>query len=124
MITFAGAPQNPSLEPFKGFKHPPGVKALDELVPDIQRLAQEALRAEGQLMRLALTSRDCAALMPGGGLDTNERVKALEAELARLDTDMAETEAQHRLYTLLQERTRQAALLTSHAHADQPHTTL
>lgn len=70
--------------------------------------AQEALKAEGQLMRLALTSRDCAALMPGGGLDANARVKALEAELAHLDTDMAETEAQHRLYTLLQERTRHA----------------
>ncbi len=57
-------------------------------------------------MRLALTSRDCAAMMPSSGLDTNERVRALEAEVARLETENAETEAQHRLYTLLQERTR------------------
>lgn len=60
-------------------------------------------------MRLALTSRDCAVLMPGAALDSNERLKALEAELAALDNDMAEAEAQHRLYTLLEERTRCSA---------------
>lgn len=68
---------------------------------------QEALKAEGQLVRLALTSRDCAALMPGGGLDAQARIQALEAKLAALETDVAEAEAQHRLYTLLEERTRQ-----------------
>ncbi len=57
-------------------------------------------------MRLALTSRDCAALMPDGGPDAQARVKALESELATMESELAEADAQHRLYSLLKERTR------------------
>lgn len=77
-------------------------------MPMLYGLPQEASSAEGQLVRLALTSRDCAALMPDGGPDAQARIKALEAELASLDSDVAEADAQHRLYSLLEERTRHA----------------
>lgn len=69
---------------------------------------QEASAAEGQLVRLALTSRDCAALMPDGGPDAQARIKALKSELAAMESELAEADAQHRLYSLLEERTRHA----------------
>ena len=69
---------------------------------------QEASAAEGQLVRLVLTSRDCAALMPDGGPDAQACIKALESELAAMESELAEADAQHRLYSLLEERTRHA----------------
>jgi hypothetical protein len=75
---------------------------------------QEELRLDAELLRLALTSRDCAALLPGGGRDTGARVAALERLLAELDAELADAEAQHRLYSLLAERTRCASGWQSH----------
>ncbi len=60
-------------------------------------------------MRLALTSRDCAALMPDGGPNAQARIGSLEAELHGMESELAEADAQHRLYSLLEERTRQCS---------------
>lgn len=80
-------------------------------------MEQEELRLEAELLRLELTSRDCAALMPGGGRDTDARIASLEATLAALDGERADAEAQHRLYSLLAERTRWvfAVIFLSHS---------
>lgn len=59
-------------------------------------------------MRLALTSRDCAALMPDGGPDAHARIRVLKSELTAMESELAEADAQHRLYSLLEERTRHA----------------
>ena len=72
-------------------------------------VSQEASKAEGQLVRLALTSRDCAALMPDGGPNAQARIGSLEAELHGMESKLAEADAQHRLYSLLEERTRQCS---------------
>ena len=63
-------------------------------------------------MRLALTSKDCTALMPDGGPTAQARISALEGELSSLESELAEADAQHRLYTLLEERTKQAPTST------------
>ncbi|CAL8470112.1 g9654 [Coccomyxa elongata] len=119
-----------SLAALKGDQGKAGSDLQEADISRLRRELEEALKAEGQLVRLALTSRDCAAMMPSGGLDTNERVRALEAELARLETENAETEAQHRLrehmaQDLKAREMREAldafmedhAVLTEHMHA-------
>jgi len=68
--------------------------------------AQEAAQLEGERARLATTSRDCAALVPGDAAGAAVRGAALESELAAVDRELADADAQHRLYTLLGERTR------------------
>lgn len=70
---------------------------------------QEATRLEGELARLTTASRDCAALVPGDAAGAAARTKELEAELAAVDKELADADAQHRLYTLLGERTRCAS---------------
>lgn len=45
-------------------------------------------------------------LLPADAADAAARTKELEAELAAVDGDLADADAQHRLYTLLGERTR------------------
>ena len=67
---------------------------------------QEATRLDAELGRLTTTSHDCAALLPADAADAAARTKELEAELAAVDGDLADADAQHRLYTLLGERTR------------------
>lgn len=67
---------------------------------------QEATLLEGELARLTTASRDCAALVPGDAAGAAARTGALEAELAAVDKELADADAQHRLYTLLGERTR------------------
>ena len=57
---------------------------------------QETSDAEGKLARLALTSKDCAALMPDGGPTAHARIHALEGELSSLESELAEADAQHR----------------------------
>lgn len=76
-------------------------------------MLQEASNAEGQLVRLALTSRYCAALMPDGGPDAQARIHLLEAELHSMESELAEADAQHRLYNLLEERTRSVSMLSA-----------
>lgn len=51
--------------------------------------------------------------MPDGGPTAQARIHALEGELSSLDSELAEADAQHRLYTLLEERTKQAPTRTS-----------
>ena len=85
-----------------------GISIPGKICPSPGNGVQEASRAEGQLIRLALTSRDCAALMPDGGPDAQARIRSLEAELRSMEGELAEADAQHRLYSLLEERTRQA----------------
>ena len=75
----------------------PGYRATD---------LQEATRLDLELERLTTTSHDCAALLPADAAAASARVRELEAELATVDGDLADADAQHRLYTLLGERTR------------------
>ncbi|KAK9834194.1 hypothetical protein WJX81_007569 [Elliptochloris bilobata] len=72
----------------------------------LNELHSDATRLDAELERLATTSRDCAALLPGDAAGAAVRTKALEAELAAVDRDLADADAQHRLYTLLGNRTR------------------
>ena len=50
--------------------------------------------------------------MPDGGPIAQARIHALEGELSSLDSELSEADAQHRLYTLLEERTKQAPTRT------------
>ena len=50
--------------------------------------------------------------MPDGGPTAQARIHALESELGSLESELAEADAQHRLYTLLEERTKQAPTCT------------
>ncbi|CAL5218617.1 g317 [Coccomyxa viridis] len=84
-------------------------RELESKQEKMNELRQEASKAEGQLVRLALTSRDCAALMPDGGPNAQARIGSLEAELHGMESELAEADAQHRLYSLLEERTRQCS---------------
>lgn len=71
-------------------------------------LLQESRRFEHQIARLSLTSRDCAALMPGEQPAEQARIEHLQQEHKVLEEELVEAEAKNRLYTLLGERTRWA----------------
>ena len=61
---------------------------------------------EAALKQMALTSADCAKLMPDGSPDEAARIAELEAHFKALEVEQASAEAKHRLYTLLHERTK------------------
>ena len=64
------------------------------------------MRLEHLIGKLNVTSRDCRTLMPDGQPDQQTRIKGLRGEMQVLDEELVETEARHRLYQLLAERTR------------------
>ena len=67
---------------------------------------QDTMRLEHMISRLEVTSRDCKTLMPDGQPDQQARNKGLRGEMQVLEEELVETEARHRLYQLLAERTR------------------
>ena len=67
---------------------------------------QDTMRLEHLIGRLDVTSRDCRTLMPDGQPDQQARIKGLQAEMRVLEEELVDTEARHRLYQLLAERTR------------------
>lgn len=67
---------------------------------------QEVLLGEKEVQALILESRDCARLMPDGSPEAQARLSELKSEHELLATELAEAEANHRLYTLLEARTK------------------
>lgn len=67
---------------------------------------QEVLAKNKEVQRLILTSQDCTLLMPDGSPKSQARLAELKTEHEALDVELAEAEAKHRLYTLLEARTK------------------
>ena len=67
---------------------------------------QEVLKGEKAVQSLILESRDCACLIPDGSPEAQARLEELKVEHESLGTELAEAEANHRLYTLLEARTK------------------
>ena len=78
-------------------------------------LQQERIRLEGEKIRLEVTSRDCGLLVPDGGRRAAAGMKHLKGQLALLESEGTDADAQHRLYTLLLKRTQ--CVHPSHNHA-------
>ena len=68
-------------------------------------LVQTRIRLEGEKIRLELTSRDCGLLIPDSGRRAAAGIKHLRGQLALLESEGTDADAQHRLYTLLLKRT-------------------
>ncbi len=69
-------------------------------------LLQEVLVKEREVAKLILESQDCARLMPDGSPAAQARLGGLRADHESLNVELAEAEAKHRLYTLLEARTK------------------
>lgn len=70
---------------------------------------QDVLAADKQVRELTLVSHECALLMPDGAPAEAARLAELADAHTALDRELAEAEAKHRLYTLLEARTKCAA---------------
>ena len=68
--------------------------------------AQEVLLKDAEVAKLVVTSRDCTKLMPDGSPQAKAKIAAIRTAHEQLETDLAEAEAKHRLYTLLEARTK------------------
>lgn len=67
---------------------------------------QAVLLKEKDAARMALISRDCSRLMPDGSPEAAARLAELHAERAAVELERAEALAKHRLYELLEARTK------------------
>jgi hypothetical protein len=67
---------------------------------------QEVLLKEREVAKLILESQDCTRLMPNGSPVAQARLGGLKADHESLGVELAEAEAKHRLYTLLEARTK------------------
>lgn len=70
---------------------------------------QELLLKEKEVSKLVLESQDCTRLMPDGCPEQVARLSELRVEQAAIATESAEAGAKHRLYTLLEARTKYTA---------------
>lgn len=64
------------------------------------------LLKQNEFAKLTLKDQDCARLMPDGCPQAQARLAELKAENEALNTESAEAGAKHRLYTLLEARTK------------------
>lgn len=72
---------------------------------------QDLLLKEKEVAKLVLESQDCTRLMPDGCPEATARLSDLRAEQDAIATESAEAGAKHRLYTLLEARTKYFAPL-------------
>ena len=81
---------------------------------------QELLLKEGEVARLVLECQDATRLMPDGCPEALARLSELKAVQEAINVESAEAGAKHRLYTLLEARTKSVSQVPSIVREDLP----